>query len=159
MRGWHNEPQRHSLAARGVPSKYFYHGTTSALYRGIKKDGLKINPPFKYWRESDDFVYLAFDEEDAERWGRKATEFLIKHYDEIVKGYVPVYYREAVGKRGVPGFISKTRPIVLRIDKDYIMEYEDLLFEDPEDDVAFLSNIPPEYIEVKTPSGWKRLKK
>lgn len=155
MRGWHNESYRHSLAARGLPTNYLYHGTTTGHYVDIRKEGL-IPGPVKNWGESEDHIYFTLDEEKAFSWGKHATKILKEAYED--------YPGE------LPGRIFKAKPIVLRIRKDELGEYtggclfKDSLMEELsgyEDHGCFEiweEFVPPEMLEVKTPSGWKRLK-
>lgn len=150
MKGWHGEPMRHSLAARGIPT-YLYHGTTTGRFRDIKREGLSMDPGFRNWADSE-FIYFTSDEDAVTPWAEHATEM---YRDE---------YWDYPGE--MPGYVSKTKPIVLRVNKEDLEE-EDLI-DDPILDelaadpdlpwVAYLNNIPPELIEVKTPTGWKRLK-
>jgi len=110
-----------------------------------------MDPGFRNWADSE-FIYFTADENAVMPWAEHATEMYREEYWDYP------------GK--MPGYVSKTKPIILRVSKEDL-EDEDLI-DDPILDeldsdpdlpwVAYLNNIPPELIEVKTPSGWKKLK-
>lgn len=151
MKGWFGDPYRHSLASRGIPT-YLYHGTTTGRFRDIKREGLTLDPGFRNWADSE-FIYFTADEKNVGPWAEHSTEM---YRDE---------YWEGPGKP--PGRVIKTKPLILRVRKEDLIEediIDDPILEEPDSDpdmpwVAYLNDIPPELIEVRTPTGWKRLRK
>ena len=149
--GWIGLEEYENLTAEGVPV-YLYHGTTTGRLRDIKKEGLSLDPGFRNWADSE-FIYFTTDEENVEPWAEHST---IMFKEESWEG---------PGKP--PGRVTKTKPLILRVSKEDLEEedlIDDPILEEPDSDpdmpwVAYLNNIPPELIEVKTPTGWKRLKK
>ncbi len=66
MKGWYGESARHSLAARGIT--YLYHGTTTIPLRNIKKKGLIIKNPVRFFEGSGNYIYFMEDEDSALQW-------------------------------------------------------------------------------------------
>lgn len=168
MKGWYGDPYRHSLAARGIPT-YLYHGTTSGLFRGIKKHGLSPHDAVKLWANSEgDYIYLTPRKEIAEHFAGESTRYLPEVYDQM-DDYVYRFYPEAekrFDEGEVPQFITKTTPIILRVRKEDLEDLADeewyQVEDDPEieeDSIRWPGRIPPELIEVRTPTGWKRLRR
>lgn len=103
MRGWHNEPARHSLASRGI-STYLYHGTTSIPFRRIKEIGLDPENPVKFF-ETRDFVYFMKDPLGAMQW----SDINMPHHLPSERRAPYIGLRE--------GDIESVEPILLRVRK------------------------------------------
>jgi len=140
------------LMSRGDPT-YLYHGTTTGRFRDIRKEGLSLDPGFRNWADSEDFIYFTADEENVEPWAEHATR---------------MYKEEYWDQPGdPPGRVTKSKPMLLRVKKEDLEEedlIDDPMLEEPESDpnlpwASYLRNIPPEMIEVKTPTGWRRLRR
>ena len=150
--GWIGLEEYENLTAEGVPV-YLYHGTTTGRYRDIRKEGLSLDPGFRNWADSEDFIYFTADEENVEPWAKHA----IRMYKEEYWDY----------PGDPPGRVTKSRPMILRVSKEDLVEedlIDDPMLEELESDpnlpwAAYLRNIPPEMIEIKTPSGWRRLRR
>jgi len=139
MRGWHNESMRHSLAARGMKTKYIYHGTGTDRIDSIRKRGL--NPKSKKCHEdTHECVYLVTDIESAEEWA-----------------YIGLAHR----------WIDDGHPVILRV-KRKDLDRLGILYDDrnyPEVQVPmngesyeFFETIPPEIIEIRGNDGeWRVL--
>ena len=150
--GWMGLEEYENLTAEGIPI-YLYHGTTTGRLSDIKKEGLSLDPGFRNWSDSEDFIYFTADEENVEPWAEHAT----KMYKEEYWDY----------PGDPPGRVTKSKPMMLRVRKEDLVEediIDDPILEELASDpnlpwAAYLRNIPPEMIEVKTPSGWKRLRR
>ena len=148
--GWMGLEEYENLTSKGVPI-YLYHGTTTGRFRDIKREGLSMDPGFRNWSDSE-FIYFTMDEENARSWAEHATRMYKEEYWDYPKE--------------TPGYVSKTKPLILRVSKEDLEEedlIEDPIWDEPDSDpdlpwIAYLNDIPPELIEVKTPTGWKRLK-
>lgn len=132
----------------GIPT-YLYHGTTTGRFRDIKREGLSQDPGFRNWADSE-FIYFTADEENVEPWARHATQ---------------MYKAESwEGPGKPPGRVTKTKPVILRVSKEDLKEediIDDPVLDESDPDfpwIAYLRDVPPEIIEVKTPSGWRRLR-
>lgn len=140
------------LMSGGEPT-YLYHGTTTGRFRDIRKEGLSLDPGFRNWSDSEDFIYFTADEENVEPWAEHATRMYKEEYWDY--------------PGDPPGRVTKSKPMMLRVRKEDLEEedlIDDPMLEEPESDpnlpwAAYLRNIPPEMIEIKTPSGWKRLRR
>lgn len=156
-RGWHNESYRHALAARGIPTRYLYHGTSSSRLPEIRKRGLKHDLEEKTFGISEDYVYFTTSERDAFGWGFEVLNELKYPYSDPKTGKL---LPEA------PEWAKKANSVVLRVKIDDMIsigaiEYDPYrrypISEDYNMDVTSPIDIPPELIEVKTVSGWRPL--
>ena len=150
--GWIGLEEYENLTAEGVPV-YLYHGTTTGRLRDIKKEGLSLDPGFRNWSDSEDFIYFTADEENVEPWAEHATRMYKEEYWDY--------------PGDPPGRVTKSKPMMLRVRKEDLIEedlIDDPILEELESDpnlpwAAYLRNVPPGMIELKTPSGWRRLKR
>ena len=146
MRGWHHHSYEHALAARGISSRYLYHGTSTSALSGIRQEGLNPFIEPKMWEGmSQDYIYFTLSEEDAETFSRTTVSEM----------------KEKSGQVDIQN-------IVLRVNQEEVEDYPDIrgIFEldeaqsNLEDGIWFTydGNIPPHLIEVRDPKGkWRRL--
>ena len=160
-RGWHGESERHSLAARGIPSKYLYHGTASNRLRRIREEGLlPTHKHDKVWASSGDYVYLTDDWISARYFAIKEME---KHSrDEEYKKFLFGELHRKPNELEV----ARKQPMILRVKRKVV---EELLKRDPGDpshdlnlsgprSYIYPERIPPDQIEVlDTQGNWRSM--
>lgn len=175
---WFNDPIRHSLAARGIRSKYLYHGTIKGKLPLIKRSGgLKPDPKNRNYDDSEDFVYFTTTEFYAKDWAREIKDAKLewrvrkkfklpshrwclthgKEYPEVDEKKVNRFRRSEQH--------DDLKGVILRVKKSDLMELnnlerDDMLWGDHkyEDTYTFDGLVPIDMIEIKTEEGWRPLK-
>lgn len=177
-KGWHNDPYRHSLAARGVPTRYLYHGTIEGRIPLIRDSGgLRLSGIDRSYDDSENFIYFATSLDNALEWAEEIREAKLEGRTKE-KFNIPSarwclshnYPMPKIDEDDVERFRedechNDLGTVVLRVKKSNILELDGELKEDQmlfgdhkyEETYTFDKPVPIDIIEIWTGDGWRPL--